>query len=45
MQLNDQGKAAPFDAPHKANGDHIEAAEDHEAYWELDEATDPDLPE
>lgn len=43
-QLIDQGKAVPADAPHEVDQDDDEGADDDEAYWELDEATDPDPP-
>ena len=43
-QLIDQGKAVPANAPHEVNVDDSEEANDDEAYWELDEATDPDPP-
>ena len=43
-QLIDQGKAVPADAPHQVSVDDSERIDDDEAYWELDEATDPDPP-
>ena len=43
-QLIDQGKAVPADSPHEVNDDDPDAVDDDEAYWELDEATDPDPP-
>ena len=43
-QLINQGKAVPADAPHEANVDDPDGIDDDEAYWELDEATDPDPP-
>lgn len=43
-QLIDQGKAVPAGAPREVNQDDSEGADDDEAYWELDEATDPDPP-
>lgn len=43
-QLIDQGKAVPADTSHETNDDDPEGADDDEAYWELDEATDPDPP-
>lgn len=43
-QLIDQGKAVPADTFHETNDDDPEGADDDEAYWELDEATDPDPP-
>ncbi len=42
--LIDQGKALPVDTSHENNDNDPEDADDDEAYWELDEATDPDLP-
>lgn len=43
-QLIDQGKAVPADTFHEINDDDPEGVDDDEAYWELDEATDPDPP-
>ena len=43
-QLIDHGKAVPVNAPHQVNVHDSEEANDDEAYWELDEATDPDPP-
>ena len=43
-QLIDQGRAVPVNAPRKGNVHDSEEANDDEAYWELDEATDPDPP-
>lgn len=43
-RLVDQGKAVPAGAPCEVNEDDAEEADDDEAYWELDEATDPDPP-
>ena len=43
-QLIDQGKAVPAGSPREVNEDDPDAVEDDEAYWELDEATDPDPP-
>ena len=46
-QLIDQGKAVPADAPHhqfNQEGPDGVDDDDDEAYWELDEATDPDPP-
>lgn len=43
-QLINQGKAVPADTSHDFNDDDLEGADDDEAYWELDEATDPDPP-
>ena len=43
-QLIDQGTAVPADPPHQLNDEGPEGADDDEAYWELDEATDPDPP-
>ena len=43
-QLIDQGQAVPVGAPHDVAQDDLEGADDDEAYWELDEATDPDPP-
>ena len=42
-QLIDQGKAVPC-TPHEVNDDGPDGADDDEALWELDEATDPDPP-
>ena len=42
--LIDQGKAVPADAPHQVIEGDLEGADGDEAYWELDEATDPDPP-
>lgn len=43
-QLINQGKAVPADTSHEMYEDDPEGADDDEAYWELDEATDPDPP-
>ena len=43
-QLIDQGKAVPADTPHEVDVEDSEEADDDEAYWELDEATEPDPP-
>lgn len=43
-QFIDQGKAVPADTSHEINDDDPEGADDDEAYWELDEATDVDPP-
>ena len=41
-QLIEQGKAVPAGSPHEVNEDYPDPVDDDEAYWELDEATDPD---
>lgn len=43
-QLINQGKAVPADTSHETDEDDSEGVDDDEAYWELDEATDPDPP-
>lgn len=43
-QLINQGKAVPADTSRETNEDDPEGADDDEAYWELDEVTDPDPP-
>ena len=44
-QLIDQGRAVPADAPSKVNVDDPEGIDDDdEAYWELDEAIEPEPP-
>ena len=43
-QLIDQGRAVPADTSNQINKDDPEGVDDDEAYWELDEATDPDPP-
>ena len=43
-QLINQGKAVPADTSYQIDEDDPEEADDDEAHWELDEATDPDPP-
>lgn len=43
-QLIDRGKAVPAGISHEIDEHDLEGVDDDEAYWELDEATDPDPP-